>query len=149
MFEFSPMQFVQTLTGAAAGNGLVPSGAPDFVAQRGDKRQIVVAAAPRSGSTFLTNVLSPPTGLPYFRLCSAYSTNEHDLYLPAVFLKSATGCVSQLHMKGTFHNAAIARTFGIKPIISVRRIYDIIINLREDFRKKVRAPGYGLSERRR
>ena len=136
--KYDVQQFVDTVVGAVAGNGLVRDGHPDFVKDRGDKQLIVVAAAPRSGSTFLVNTLMQLTGLRGFRLCAAYSTNEHDLYLPALCLMNSSGCVSQLHMKGTFHNAALMRTFGIRPIILVRRIEDIVVSLQHDMRKKGR-----------
>ncbi|MDQ2962821.1 MAG: hypothetical protein M3R31_06625 [Pseudomonadota bacterium] len=86
------------------------------------------------------------TGLQGFRLCAAYSTNEHDLYLPALCLMNHYGCVSQLHMKGTFHNAALMRVFGIKPIILVRRIEDIIVSLQHDLKRKAERPTIGTGQ---
>src|SRR5215472_10931654 len=127
--KFDPQQLLDTVVGAVAGDGLVPDEHPDFAKERGDNQLIVVAAAPKAGSTFLVNTLMQVTGLRGFRLCSAYSTNEHDLYLPALCVMNASGCVSQLHMKGTYHNAALMRSFGIRPIILVRRIADMIIDL--------------------
>jgi len=131
-------RFVQTVVGAAAGDGLPVGPQEEFTRERGDKRMIVVAAAPKSGSTFLVNTLGRMTGLPNFRLCSAYATNEQDLYLPALCMTNRSGCVSQLHVKGTYHNAALMRMFGIKPVILVRRIDDIVVSLAHDFRKKAR-----------
>src|SRR5215831_3854694 len=134
--KFDPQQLLDTVVGAVAGDGLVPDEHLDFAKERATKPMIVVAAAPKAGSTFLVNTLMQLTGLRGFRLCSAYSTNEHDLYLPALCVMNASGCVSQLHMKGTFHNAALMRSFGIRPIILVRRIEDIVVSLRHDMRKK-------------
>ncbi len=139
---FNAEQFIQTVTGAALGSGLVPEGLYDFVAERGEQPMIVVACAPRTGSTFLSNVLCQLTGLKYQRLCSAYSTNEHDLYLPALCIMNPVGCVSQLHMKGTYHNAALLRTFGLRPVILVRNIYDILVSLMGDVRRKEEMPGF-------
>jgi predicted outer membrane lipoprotein len=141
--RFNSGELVRALVGAACGNGLLPPGSADPARERGDKPLVVVAAAPKSGSTFLTSVLVQVTGAPFFRLCSAYSTNEHDLYLPALYLVNSTGCVSQLHMKGTFHNAALLRAFGIKPVILVRDIHDIVVSLYHDFREKERDPSLG------
>ena len=139
-------RFVETITGAAVGDGRVPDGLAGFEKKQAEKQLIVVAAVPKSGSTYLANTLSRVTGLRYFRLCEAYSTNEHDLYLPALCLMSKYGCVSQLHMKGTFHNAALIKTFGIKPIILIRRIYDAVISLKYDLREKEQEPGYGTGQ---
>lgn len=141
--QINPEQFINAILLAVVGDGLVPQGKYDFVRERGDKKLIVVTAAPRSGSTYLANVLVTLTGFPYERLCAAYSTNEHDLSLPELLTWNRVGCVSQLHMKGTFHNAALLRTFGIKPIILVRGIFDIVTSLMDDLRLKEKLPDFG------
>ena len=134
--EVDVQELVYAVVNAAAGSGLVPEGEVDFAKERASKPLVVVAATPKAGSTFLVNTLIRVTGLRGFRLCAAYSTNEHDLYLPALCLMNRYGCVSQLHMKGTFHNAALMRTFGIKPVILVRRIEDIVVSLQHDLKEK-------------
>ncbi len=142
-------RFVETISGAALTDGLVPENSwPEFAQERGGKQMIVVAAAPRTGSTFLANTLSQLTGFKYFRLCTAYSTNEHDLYLPALCLMNRYGCVSQLHMKGSFHNAALLKAFGIRPLILVRNIEDIAVSLARDLRIKEEAVDYGTGRMR-
>ncbi|HUH92713.1 MAG TPA: sulfotransferase domain-containing protein [Casimicrobiaceae bacterium] len=144
--SFDAKQLLDAVVGAAAGDGRVPDRTADFAKERGDKKLVVIAAAPKAGSTFLVNTLIQLTGLRGFRLCSAYSTNENDLYLPALCLMNRHGCVSQLHMKGTFHNAALMKSFGITPVILVRRIEDIVVSLLHDLRQKAnrRAFGTGL-----
>ncbi len=132
--------FVDMVSSAAMGDGLVASEQAALLRARADKPLIVVAAAPKSGGTFLALTLVTLTGLPHVRLCSAYSTNEHDLYLPALCLLGTGGCVSHLHMKGTFHNAALLRRFGIKPIVLVRRIEDIVVSLQHDLKQKAQTP---------
>ena len=141
--EVDVQQLLYAVVNAAAGSGVVPQGEVDFAKERASKPLVVVAAAPKAGSTFLVNTLMRITGLRGFRLCAAYSTNEHDLYLPALCLMNRYGCVSQLHMKGTFHNAALMRTFGIKPVILVRRIEDIVVSLQHDLREKAQRPSLG------
>jgi len=141
--EVDTGQLVSAVVGAAEGDGRVPEGGLDFAKDRAEKPLIVVAAAPKAGSTFLVNTLIRITRLRGFRLCAAYSTNEHDLYLPALCLMNRYGCVSQLHMKGTFHNAALMRTFGIKPVILVRRIEDIVVSLQHDLKEKRQRPSLG------
>lgn len=141
--EVDARELVSAVVAAATGNGLLPEGEADFAKERASKPLIVVAAAPKAGSTFLVNTLIRITRLRGFRLCAAYSTNEHELYLPALCLMNRYGCVSQLHMKGTFHNAALMRTFGIRPIILVRRIEDIVVSLQHDLRDKAKKRSVG------
>lgn len=132
--------FAETVTRAAMGNGLVSREQAALVRAQGAKPIIVVAAAPKSGGTFLSSTLLTLSGLPNIRLCAAYSTNEHDLYLPALCLACIGGCVSHLHMKGTFHNAKLMRRFGIRPIVLVRRIEDIVVSLQHDLKQKALLP---------
>jgi protein O-GlcNAc transferase len=138
-------ELTSLVVGAALGNGL-PAGQPINFSARRSKPIIVIAAAPKSGSTFLSNVITRITGLPYRRLSSGYSTNEHDLYLPSLYIMNNSGCVSQLHMKGTFHNAALLKAFGIKPVIQVRNIEDTIISLADDLRTKEKRDNFGSGQ---
>ncbi len=144
--EINIQPFIETIANAALGNGTVSQSGGDFIAERGDKHLIVVAAVPKSGSTFLANTLHRVTGYPYFRLSSGYGTNEHDLYLPALCMINPYGCVSQLHMKGSYHNAAHLHAFGIKPVILVRQIDDIVASLVRDLRHKESLPGFGIGQ---
>lgn len=136
-------EFTNVIFEALKGDGLIHQNTADFAARRGDKRLIIVAAAPRTGSTFLSRALVKASGFPRARLSAAYSTNEHDLYLPGLYILNQVGCVSQLHMKGSYHNAALLRTFGISPIILTRNIYDIVVSLMNDLRFKETLPGFG------
>ncbi len=95
-----------------------------------------VVATPKSGSTYLSNVLCQSLKLPYIPLCYAYSSNEHDLYLPALIAASVNGGVSQLHMKGTPHNVQLLNFFDIRPIVLTRNIFDSVESLARDLRKK-------------
>lgn len=144
--EIDAQQLLYAVVNAAVGNGLAPEREVDFAKDRAANPMVVVTAAPKSGSTFLANTLRAVTRLRNFRLCAAYSTNEHDLYLPALCLMSGYGCVSQLHMKGTFHNAVLMRTFGIRPVILVRRIDDIVVSLQHDLRRKAQRPTVGSGQ---
>ncbi len=141
---FDPEQLLRTIKASMAQDGLVPDGLYDYIAERGGRPLIVVAAAPRTGSTFLSNVLGRLAGVSYRRLCAAYGTNEHDLYLPALCIFNRSGGVAQMHMKGTFHNASLLATFGIRPLILVRNLYDIVVSLMGDVRRKETLPAYDL-----
>lgn len=102
-----------------------------------------VVATPKSGSTFLATVLAKSLDLPLIPLCYAYSSNEHDLYLPALVTATACGAVSQLHTKGTPHNVQLLNLFGIRPIVLTRNLFDSIESLARDLRKKCESPGLG------
>ena len=145
-FKIDGKKMIKALIDAAFEDGLVHLKDFHFQHSGNDKPIIVVAAAPRTGSTFLSIVLQEVTKLHRFRLSSGYATNEHDLYLPALCIVNDSGCISQMHMKGSFHNASLINSFKIKQIILVRNIYDIVASLFDDLRKKEETPGYHTGE---
>jgi hypothetical protein len=49
-------------------------------------------------------------------------------------------------MKGSFHNAALMRAFGIRPVILVRRIDDIVVSLQHDLARKAARPTVGSGQ---
>jgi len=100
-----------------------------LAARRGERRLLVLAAAPKSASTYFANLLAAATGYPYANLCYTHLQNEHDLYPPALLAWNASGAVSQLHMRGTLPNARLARFFGIRPILLVRNLFDTVVSM--------------------
>ncbi len=117
---------------SANSEGVPERDALEFLQKHQENKLILVAAMPKSGSTFLSNTLAAIADLRMFRLSSGYSTNEHDLYLPAMIFGKMTGCVSLLHMRGTYHNVQLMKRFKIRPIVLVRDIFDIIVSLTHD-----------------
>ena len=104
---------------------------------------IAVISTPKSGSTYVTNVISNHTNIPFKRLCYAYSSNEHDLYLPALMTAKTTGGVSQLHMRASPHNIQLIKSFEIKGIVMVRNIFDALVSFSRDIKKKLNADYLG------
>jgi len=104
--------------------------------QRAGRALIVVAAPPKTASTFLANLLVTATGLPYANLCYSLLHNEHELYPPALLAWNSIGAVSQLHMKGTLPNARLMRFFDIRPLLPVRNVFDIVASLLDQFRDR-------------
>ena len=101
--------------------------------QRGDRRLLVLAAAPKTASTWLANLLSNLTHFPYINLSYAFLQNEHDLYPPAMLAYNQSGAVSQLHMKGTLPTARLLQFFDSRPIVMFRRLDDVVASLYDQF----------------
>ena len=115
-----------------------------------DRPRIALCSTPKSGSTWATNVLGKGLGVNSRRLCYAYSSNEHDLYVPALLDSLQQGFVSQLHMRATPHNVALLQDFRIASVILTRNIFDSIVSFSRDLRVKLQLespnPGqYGYS----
>lgn len=76
-----------------------------FVAQA--SRPYVIAAFPKSGSTFTTNVLRELLGLRQVGLSYSYGTSEQDLYFPFVLNNILAGSRHDTHSGGG-HNCSNA-----------------------------------------
>jgi hypothetical protein len=99
--------------------------------------RIAICATPKSGSTWATNVLVRGLGVEARRLCYTYSSNEHDLYVPALLDSAQVGFVSQLHIRATPHNVSLMQDFNIAPVILTRNIFDAVVSFSRDLRVKL------------
>ena len=97
-------------------------------------KHIFIACAPKSGSTFLKNVMVALTKFrPVFSVFAALQ-NEHELDLPIWVKFGKTNTVTQQHCRASEANIQVMQAFGIKPIVLVRNIYDTAISLRDFYR---------------
>lgn len=117
----------------------------DYEFLRKDRKKhpmIVITGASRTGATLLGNSLLEISKLNWFRLSSSYFNNENDLYLPALCIADRDRCLSVLHMRATLPNCAWIRLFGIKVVISVRNIFDLVVTLTQYIRSSKTHPNF-------
>lgn len=98
-------------------------------------KHIFIACSPKSGSTFLKNVLVGVTG--FKDLFSVYAAlqNEHELDLPQFTKFGKQNTVTQQHSRASEANIQMMQAFAIKPVILVRNIYDSVISLLDFYTK--------------
>ncbi|MBL8188145.1 MAG: sulfotransferase domain-containing protein [Acidobacteria bacterium] len=97
-------------------------------------KHIFIACAPKSGSTFLKNVMVALTKFrPIFSVFAALQ-NEHELDLPIWVKFGKTNTVTQQHCRASEANIQVMQAFGIRPVVLVRNIYDTTISLRDFYR---------------
>jgi len=101
-----------------------------------NKSYVLVTAPPKSGSTWTTNVLAKSLKYKVARYCYAWSSNEHDIYVPALLANQGFDTIAQMHMKGTPHNVQLILDFRINTIILTRNIYDSLISFSRDLKAK-------------
>ena len=99
-------------------------------------RYILITAPPKSGSTWTANVIRKSLQYHAARYCYAWSSNEQDIYVPALLANGGFGSVAQMHMKGTPHNVQLIADFKIKTIIITRNVYDSIASFARDLMAK-------------
>lgn len=97
-------------------------------------QKLMIACVPKSGSSFVNNVLQRLTG--YIEVpCYAPSGQfEQELYLPALVGAAETPVVIQQHCRATDANVQLMQAFGIRPLVLVRDVADAIWSLAEFYR---------------
>lgn len=91
--------------------------------------RVLVACFPKSGSTFLTNVIG---GLPGFRIAHFvpdYERREQELCDSAISQWDGIHQVAQQHVRQSRHTDRMIKKWDIKTIVLVRNIYDALVSL--------------------
>ena len=101
------------------------------------KRSVVLAAMPKSGSTFLSRSLQQITGFPDHYLAQNYKNIEQELNIDCLIDGSDRDTVTQQHFKANEPNIDLLRLFGIRPTIVYRSIPDVLISMRDHLNNEV------------
>ncbi len=113
----------------------LPAGLGDFVTNPSSLGQpapkIVIACFPKSGSTFLAQLLSTVTGFPQAYMFFEAHQNEQELYMEKLLGTFGTSAVVQQHFRATEPNMQLCRAFGIRPVVLVRNIFDALVSMRD------------------
>lgn len=96
---------------------------------------IFVACFQKSGSSYLTEVLSEITGFESRAIVAAYGHNEQDVSRSVLEQLAYRNSVSQQHARGTDNNVALLNEFNVKPIVLVRDIFDVVVSLYDHIEK--------------
>ncbi len=103
-----------------------------FLAAQGARRPVVLLAfPPKSAGTFLRAAAVQATGGEVLRVCYAQGDRDAQLYLPTFLAYYAGGfcagpMVTHVHMQAFPANTAFLSAFGIRPIVMVRNIPDML-----------------------
>jgi hypothetical protein len=117
-------------------NALIASGGPaelsDFtsaITREQLGRHIFIACAPKSGSTFLKNVLLALSGYRDAFMVNSGSQFEQELYLPTLCHTAPFDTVTQQHCRASDINVHLLQAFEIRPVVLVRNILDSVMSL--------------------
>lgn len=94
---------------------------------------ILIACMPKSGSSLLFEALHRLTGWEKAFFAYGYMQNEQELYLPNIRAVAASNTVTQQHCRATNPNVHILQGFGIRPIVLVRNLADIVMSMVDFF----------------
>jgi hypothetical protein len=101
-----------------------------------DRKHILIACMPKSGSTYLSNAVSR---LPNFRkatLVQAYGRSEQELSRPQALRKHRYNYVAQHHVKYNENTEFVLDKFHITPVVLVRNIFDCVASIRDHIRNE-------------
>ncbi len=92
-------------------------------------RHVFITCAPKSGSTFLKNLLVSITGFKFMFAVYASLQNEQELDLPHLIKFGNVNTVTQQHARASEANIQMMQAFGIRPTVLVRNIFDTTASL--------------------
>ena len=97
---------------------------------------ILIACMPKSGSTYLTNVISHYEGLSRAQLVPFYGTRENELCQVRLSKYNHRGYAAQLHLRNSGWTQHMIMKYRLTPIVLTRNLFDIVISLRDHFRNE-------------
>lgn len=103
---------------------------------KGTGKYIVLSSMPKSGSTFMAKALATLTGYEHTYFAFVYGNVEQELYLPKVVDAFGSGTVVQQHFKANPGNLQILNSYGIRPMVLVRSLPDLMVSARDHLLKE-------------
>ena len=97
---------------------------------------ILLACMPKSGSTYLSAILSNLPDFERIALVPGYSRREQELDTALLLLNNRTNYVAQHHVRYSEVTGMWLRDFGISPVVLIRNIFDIVISLKDHIRNE-------------
>ena len=113
-------------------DGSLPAAMQDFFEEMGARRPTVLLAfPPKAAGSFLRAAVEQATGGQLMRCCYAQGGRDAQPYLPTfiAYYAGARGAgpmVAHLHMQAFPANRAFVEGFGIRPVVMVRNIADML-----------------------
>jgi hypothetical protein len=121
---------------------------PQAVAARRGPIHILIAAMPKSGSTFLVDVIKALPGFSQVILVPSFGRREHELDPPRLSQVNRLNYVAKHHVRRSDWTEDMRQTFGLKPVVLVRSLFDVIISYRDHVRRESTASPMAFLEPR-
>ena len=116
---------------------------------RQNRIRILLAASPKSGSTFLTKLLAEASGLKVRDACAAYGRAEQQIYLPKLTcaLDNDT-LIGHQHLRASEQTIHAVKLFGFRVVVLVRDFADTVISMRDHHLRESVAHPMAFAEER-
>jgi hypothetical protein len=97
---------------------------------RKNRKHIFITCSPKSGSTYLLQLLSKILDYEIEIFIPAFDRTEQNVFEAAIIKNRKRNTVTHQHTKCTKHNLKILDKYSIKPIVLTRDIYQSVISMR-------------------
>lgn len=97
-----------------------------------NRRHILIACFPKSGSTYLSKVLQELTGYREWYAAEPGAQKEQDLS-ERRFYRPRRPAVIQQHLKATQANLELMLWYRMRPIVQTRNLFDVVASLHDHF----------------
>jgi hypothetical protein len=97
-----------------------------------NRKHILIACFPKSGSTYLSKVLQELTGYPKWYAADPGAQKEQDLSERRLH-RPRRASVIQQHMKATHSNLELLEWYRMRPIVQTRNLFDTVASLHDHF----------------
>lgn len=95
------------------------------------KQHLLIACAPKSGSTLLIESLLEISGFERRNPLAAGGRHENDLYEPGLIDAMGRNTVAQVHVRASEHNVELLNRYRHQPIVLTRNLADTLVSLRD------------------
>jgi len=96
-----------------------------------DGRHVLLACFPKSGSTWLSGILSRLPGFIKADLVPGYDRREQELCFERLLVYHAENYVAQHHCRYSQSTERCLRAFSIEPVVLIRNLFDCVVSLRD------------------
>lgn len=100
------------------------------------KIHLLVACMPKSGSTYLSAILSNLEGFQQGILVLSAGRREQELDVLELVHNDDMSYVAQHHVRYSQGTKELLERFDVKPIVLVRNVYDAMVSIRDHFRNE-------------
>jgi hypothetical protein len=98
--------------------------------------RILLACMPKSGSTFLTDVIAALSDVSRVELIPSPGRREQELDEVKIMKAGSGGFVAQHHVRYSEWTARMCAKHRIRPVVLVRSLPDVIVSLRDHLRRE-------------
>lgn len=104
------------------------------LAKKRDK--LLIACAPKSGSTYLVRLLMNLTGNPRLIGSQFLGSNEQDLDAVKMYQLRHDDGIFHHHLKATENNIDLVKKYDLKVVVITRNIFDSLVSLKDHIRRE-------------